>query len=671
MNDDLFKRARESVSPHVIESFFPGGEWRNKQYFILSPLRHETNPDNFNINETGLYNDFAYPDHRGDFIDLICRVHNLSKLESAEKILSMSGGVIYESKPEPVVNHGDPVSVKKNLVENVYDKNKLLELYNYGNRGKVDKDSIFIAGIWYYTDDNNNIIACDVRFEDNKQKKDVLTFWYNGKTLKTKNPPQILYNLYEVLNTDKPVLIVEGCKCAERARELTDFTVTTWNGGANRVTKIDWKILENKRIYIWADNDNPGREAANYIKSQISSVVILPLHPLLRQTKGGDICDLDSLDGITDWILNPTTPKKSDLPFQVLGRGEDNNIYFICINGWLEKFKPTTLDKSKLRALMPDEWWFDNYSFSGKMSWDAAISDMVHVSNKKSFNTMNLRGKGGWRERDGRISYNDGEKVHGEYDATKTYLKTEYHDIGLNSPDISDEILSAMRGLAFKLTFKTPADAVRCLSWSTLAQFGGALPWRPAFLMTAESGSGKTQIAENIIIPLANPKWLNGASSVAGTRAEIKYDTCAVIFEEMTDGMNKEEIYQMMTASTSENAPMLVKGTSDGGVNRYNMKNMFGFISISPVINDPAAENRIMMINLQKKENDKDWKIKKAALKKYYVEKNCNAIRGKTWRNLKNILSMADVLSTRIQEITKKDSRWCDSEGIILACYFI
>ena len=57
-------------------------------------------------------------------------------------------------------------------------------------------------------------------------------------------PGRPVFRLDELLKTDKPILIVEGEKCATvSVPQGFPFFITTWSGGAHAVTRTDWTPL--------------------------------------------------------------------------------------------------------------------------------------------------------------------------------------------------------------------------------------------------------------------------------------------------------------------------------------------------------------------------------------------------------------------------------------------
>jgi hypothetical protein len=106
--------------------------------------------------------------------------------------------------------------------------------------------------------------------------------------------PRPLYRLPELL-TDraKPVLVVEGEKCADAAAPmLPGYIVTTWAGGAKAVKDTDLAPLSGRRVVIWPDADTPGRDAAERIAERIrragTTVAILDVG---ERPAGWDVAD--------------------------------------------------------------------------------------------------------------------------------------------------------------------------------------------------------------------------------------------------------------------------------------------------------------------------------------------------------------------------------------------
>ncbi|HEY3319333.1 MAG TPA: AAA family ATPase [Planctomycetota bacterium] len=114
------------------------------------------------------------------------------------------------------------------------------------------------------------------------------------------DPPGLLplYNLPTILSADrsKPVVVVEGEKCAERLTSL-GFLATTSAHGAKSAKKSDWSPLVGREVIIWPDKDAPGLEYAADVAHALAGVppsnTARQVDPetLTKLGDGGDVVD--------------------------------------------------------------------------------------------------------------------------------------------------------------------------------------------------------------------------------------------------------------------------------------------------------------------------------------------------------------------------------------------
>ena len=215
------------------------------------------------------------------------------------------------------------------------------------------------------------------------------------------------------------------------------------------------------------------------------------------------------------------------------------------------------------------------------------------------------------------------------------------------------------------------------MSWSVLAPFCGALPFRPAILLTGPSGSGKTTVATLMINKLADALWLNGSeTTVAGIRGRVKKDSRPIVFDE-TEGdtekkkINREELLSLMRANTSDDTPDTSKGTKDGGYVSYKMASIFGFVGIDPTIEREADENRIFRINMVNSKTQEDWRQLDKDIHKLLTDKNCRAIRSLVWTKLKTIFTLSENLVDPVRDKTGRDFRSSLADSLLLATFFV
>ena len=76
--------------------------------------------------------------------------------------------------------------------------------------------------------------------------------------------PRPLFNLHRLFkDPDKPVLMFEGCRKADRAAALfPNYVCTAFPNGAGAVANCDLEPLYGRKLVIWPDADEPGESFA-------------------------------------------------------------------------------------------------------------------------------------------------------------------------------------------------------------------------------------------------------------------------------------------------------------------------------------------------------------------------------------------------------------------------
>ena len=659
-----------------------------------------------------------------DIFDVAAMLNNMSTKNDFPKIVEEVKNTLGEITDTPQINPQatpqakkkvEPVPLELEEARKIYTSKKVQELSAKFNKGQgVGK----LTQVWKYHDDEGRVIMIDARFE-NEKGKSVISIFYNGKNLQSSGYPILVYNRH-LLDKNKPVVIHEGAKAAEVAtQKLPQFTHIAWNGGSKKVSKIDWSFLQDYKVYLYPDDDmqktsagellppekQPGFIAMKHIYDKLEHVKMIPPYEPAREIKssGADIVEaleVSSLEEVAkhiteseDYVRQVTEPKQKnvivddeslpeqleDADFRILGVADDGKAYFVDDAGRLQSSGLDRLSKGKLLNLTNITYWRQQFGGDdGKMrqdNWDDAFDAIIRKANGVDFDPDNIRGRGAWRETDGRICYHDGKDTIGEYSPKRLFLRKIQKDIGLKSPPASVAVCTDIKNTVDMMSFETRADAMRCLAWSVLSPFSGALPIRPAGLLTGASGTGKTAVLDRVIKPIALPFVANAQeSSVAGIRQKINNDSCGIALEEAeagTDEKNKrrEEFFSLMRVSFSDDAPDAYKGTQDQSGKSFKMKNMFLFISISSEVEEVADDKRIFRINMVHKKND--WKTISANINRLLTEENCAAIRAKTWQHLTQIIETAERVAPIIEEFTGLDTRSSLSEAMLYSAHRI
>lgn len=652
---------------------------------------------------------------------LICNLHTFpEKINEVKKTLN-----IPIDKPEKKKYIAIPykqakkIFTSEKLLSMCEFKGKMTSKNNGDNPVKTGLEAMRLAwgdritGAWPYRTKDGLVELVDVRFEGTG-KKTVISFYYNGKNVKCSKPPILLYNrdkLHKDLST--PRLIHEGAKCAAIAeKKLPGFIHTTWNGGGAKSKYVDFTPLGNQAdVYIYPDDDlkknkspeqQPGIKTAIQIKRKIKlqlgiDTKIIKPYPEARKIKpdGADIVEaleVTTPEELTEYILsspgmefnirtNPpkdhhdSIPGDDNIPFRILGIAEDGYAYYIDFSKRIYRTKLESLTKKSLLRLAPLNFWQNNFQDGHVMAtadWDSAIDWLIQKTAPFDFNPDDILGRGAWKNKDGSFCYWEGEKLIGQADYEKIFERKEQKTLGLEDPPASNELCQKMFDIVKQMTFETETDCIYFMAWCALAPFCGVLTYRPPILLTGESGTGKSVIFEEIARPLTLSFELTGSeSSPAGCRQKNKNNSEGIIIEEDEDGYdekNRKAFFALMRISFCETAPDAFKGTPGHNAISFRMKNMFFFISISPLIEGIANDNRLFIVNLVKKNND--WEQIEKEMHQLFTEKNCRAVRTRTWEKLHDIINLSKKIKSILQEKIKLSPRRSHAEGLLISAYY-
>jgi hypothetical protein len=559
---------------------------------------------------------------------------------------------------------------------------------------------------WPYKTADGLIQMVEARFEKDG-RKNVLSIYWDGKTLKSKNYPICLYNLDLLGKHDGPIIITEGAKAADAASEIPGFLGVAWNGGGKKAKSVKWAPLKDREVYIWPDDDRhtdkttgeliptnkqAGMATALYVQSKLPGSKIIPPIPEVREIRksGADlveVLEVKTPEEIAEYIrecegyLPPskkplTMEELNGVPFKILGLSDVGLGHIISSENRLLSISMTSLTKTHLLNIADISYWETRFGDRGKIDWEQAINQIIRVTNVVDFDTSMVRGRGAWVEKDGRICYHDGRKTWGDPDPRKLYLRKNPKDIGLDDKPLDPSVCQEISAAVNKMSFETPADALRVLGWTALAPFAGALPWRPAGLITGNHATGKSKILELVVKPLANPVCFSGGGTTeAGVRQSIGNDALPIALDEAEDETpmkkkNKQALLSLMRQSTSNDAPVIAKGTKNQTGLSFQMRSMFLFLAISPEIEHAADDSRLFRANTARPDASQ-WNAVRNELQDLITERNCRAFRARTWGMLKRVIAQAEHVSNVIQEDTGLNNRFCLSEAMLLTAYWM
>lgn len=264
LNADLLTRSLDLVS-----AWLPGGRVRGREY-VCGSLRGEQG-DSLSVNlNTGMWADFAGDAKGGDLISLFAAIENISQGEAFRRLSSDQGYEISEKPDLPPPPPPDPEVCMPPADASECD----CVHPHFGTPSKV----------WKYLSEEKALMFYIARYDSESGKQIAPWSWSDEKGWVCKGwpAPRPLYGL-ELLadNPGRAVLLVEGEKACDAARELLGdkYCVLTWPNGAKAYKKADFSPLFGRRILLWPDMDEPGREAmlgiAEILQENVPQIKIL------------------------------------------------------------------------------------------------------------------------------------------------------------------------------------------------------------------------------------------------------------------------------------------------------------------------------------------------------------------------------------------------------------
>lgn len=319
-----------SHAEHWVPEWLPNGH-REGQEWRAGDV-HGSSGSSLGVNlKSGVWSDFASGEKGGDLISLYAAIYTggdqLRAAKELEQRLGISTGSSESdfsdrstpsSQSGPGLNARAPKNRKGNWIAQTYAPHQAGPMpVAHPVRGKPE-------AVWQYKDQEGRLIGAVYRFKTSTGGKEVLPcVWaIDQETQKAAwrwlsfPKPRPLYGLWRLSQSSandnvKPVLIVEGEKCADAAQAVLgdSFDVVTWPGGGKAVSKADFQPLIARRVIIWPDSDaqryeggelkprqkQPGIMAAEQVSTILKSmgciVSIIDIPNVGETPDGWDVAD--------------------------------------------------------------------------------------------------------------------------------------------------------------------------------------------------------------------------------------------------------------------------------------------------------------------------------------------------------------------------------------------
>jgi putative DNA primase/helicase len=559
--------------------------------------------------------------------------------------------------------------------------------------------------VWRYSD---AFLVC--RFPGKK----IRPLWWSGSRWEWKAPPapRPLLNLERLRITTGTVLVVEGEKTADAAAKLyPKAIVTTWPSGCKAIDKADWSPLIGRRVILWPDADQPGQQAMEKLAQRLLNLPVDRVQivtPPADATEGWDLADatwtpeeaaafiklniseplilgpdadLELPDLTADPEPEPET--KPAIPFRCLGF--DRGTYFYLPNGSAQVIALPAASHTKLNLLnlAPLSFWESAYTKGNGADWDKAANGLIGTCIKQGvYDPSRVRGRGAWSDANRVILHLGNRLVIDGVSRFITQLSDDFRSYyfyenakpieGPGADLLSDDIAAEIKDIAATFKWETKALANLLLGWAVLAPICGALDWRPHVWVTGPAGSGKTSLLKLFMKPLLGGMFegATGGTTEAGLRGQLRSDAIPVVFDELEQNEQKDkQIVQNILALAriaSSEGGKFYQGTTNGGVNTFEIRSMFCVSSINVALVQRADLDRFCVLSLRKDQvPEDDWNEFEARIIKTCNDENGRKLVARTIKQIpairKNAKTLAGALSIKFGQ------RFGDQYGTLLA----
>lgn len=336
--------------------------------------------------------------------------------------------------------------------------------------------------------------------------------------------------------------------------------------------------------------------------------------------------------------------------FRPLGRQGERYFYYASGPRDVIGLERGAHTEANLNALAPLAYWekvFKGRSDRNKFDVSNARNALFGWSHKLGvFDPDRVRGLGAWWDEGRSIVHVGNRLIENGVEQPLENVKSEYIYCAAKkiSFDLSSPLTNAesreLLELIDLLAWENPLSAKFLAGWLALAPACGAWKWRPAIWVTGPRGCGKSWIYEEIVGKCCGDFALmvkGAATSEAGVRQTLKSDAKPVLIDEAGDSRASNrhirDILELMRQASTDSKSRIVKGTTSGEAQEFNIRSMFGYFSINVGSTNAADDSRITVLELKDQEKMANREQRFAEIQekqqKLLTEKYCMSLRAR------------------------------------------
>lgn len=467
---------------------------------------------------------------------------------------------------------------------------------------------------------------------------------WDGEAWRWKAPPEPRPLYWARRDVNAPVLVAEGEKATDAAQRLFPTAACcTWASGCKATSKADWSPLIGRKVTLWPDADDVGRDAMAKLAIRllkIGAAQVRIVQPPADAPEGWDLADADWSPQEAGAYLKANRSAPIELPELAPAEATepepeldpaplpDGNDHFTCLGfdhdafyyqphrtGQVIRLGRASHTGTNLCAIAPMAYWESIYPSKMGVNWTAAASSLFEKQAEAGiYSPDRIRGRGAWWDQKQSVLHLGDRLVLGDRKVAVStgisgsrYLYqrlARLHGPGDASP-LTDQEAYQLLEIAGRFRWEVPASGLLLAGWTALAPICGALPWRPHIWLTAGAGSGKSAILDRYIAPLLGDLSLHvaGNTSEAGLRQTLRADALPVVFDEAEsnerpDQQRMQAVLSLARVASSESRAQTIKGSAEGDAQRYTIRSMFLMSSIATALKQGADKSRFAQLTL-------------------------------------------------------------------------
>jgi putative DNA primase/helicase len=380
----------------------------------------------------------------------------------------------------------------------------------------------------------------------------------------------------------------------------------------------------------------------------------------------------------------PEPEPASSLPFRPLGFDRGTYFYLPSLGGQVVELTAAQHNKSHFLQLASLEWWAAGFGDErNRIDWDSAQNAIMGACMAQGvYNPDRIRGRGAWTD-SSRVIFHLGNRLmidgraHPITKLPKDFQSYFFYEnakelLGPAAKPLDDDTAFKLRCIAERFRWETPASANMLLGWIVLAPVCGALDWRPHIWVTGGAGTGKTTVLKLFMKPLLGGIYqaATGGTTEAGLRGTLKSDAIPVVFDEFeqNEARDKAIVQNVLSLAriASSEGGCIIKGTTSGGANSFEVRSMFCVSSINVALFQKADLDRFCVLPLRKDHMPKDdWTKFEAEIIDLATTENGRALIARTLQQIPTIKANAKVLGRALAH--RFGQRFGDQHGTLLA----